>query len=456
MDYREFLDSKSQLEGMAGFKPVWMPDFLMDFQGFIDDYAIRKGRAAIYADCGLGKTPMQLVWSQNVVEYTNKRVLIAAPLGVVGQTCAEGEKFGIKCQRSQDGKIGGPGIYVTNYERLHYFNCNDFVAMVCDESGGIKDMKSKRSAAVIEFMRRLPYRLLCTATPAPNDFVELGTSAEALGEMGYQDMISKFFKQITTKDYLGWGRTKYKLREYAKTNFWRWICSWSRSCRKPSDLGFDDVRFILPELVTEEHHVKPNEVSPGWLFDVPAETLHEQRQEARRTLNERCEMAAELANATDGPSICWAHLNDEGDLMEKLVKDCVQVSGSDSDDAKEEKLLAFANGSIKNLVTKLEIAGYGLNFQHCAHQTYFPAHSFERWYQGVRRSWRFGQTKPVKIDVVTTEGGAGVLANLQRKAAQCEWMFTELVRLMNDSLKVDRIRYGTEKENTPSWLTSPN
>lgn len=453
MDYQTFLDSKTQLPGGDGFSPVFMPDFLFDFQKSLADWAISRGRGAIFADCGLGKTPMQLVWAQNIVQHTNEPVLIITPLSVGRQTVREGAKFGIDCQRSQDGKIpSGAKIVVTNYERLDKFNPADFAGVVCDESSILKNFDGVTKAAITEFMRTRRYRLLCTATAAPNDYDELGTSAEAVGEMGYQDMVTKFYRKLTSKDHLGWGRTKYKLRGHAERDFWRWVCSWARACRKPSDLGFDDGRFILPPLITREHVVKASRPASGKLFDVPAETLEEQREEQRRTLPERCCMVADLCAKHEGQSIAWCHLNDEGDLLENIIPDCVQVSGKDEDEAKEEKLDAFISGKVRVLVSKPKLAGFGLNLQNCDHQTFFPSHSFESFYQAVRRSWRFGQDKQVVIDLITTDGSAGVLANLQRKAAAADAMFANLVSLMNESLRIGRGSYGEAVEKLPAWL----
>jgi hypothetical protein len=451
-DYRAFVAAKSQCGPPAGFEPAWLPDFLFDFQRSLVGWAVRRGRAAIFADCGLGKTPMQLVWAENVVRRTNRPVLVLTPLAVSHQTVREAEKFGIDCRRCPDGRLPpGARVVATNYERLHHFNPDDFAGAVCDESSVLKDFDGRRKALVTEFLRTLPYRLLCTATAAPNDYVELGTSAEALGEMGHQDMVTRFFRKETRKDYLGWGRTTYQMRAHAARDFWRWVCSWARACCRPSDLGFDDGPFVLTDLVTREHEVKARRPAPGRLFDVPGRDLRQQREEQRRTVPERCERAAELV-AHPGPAVCWCHLNAEADLIEGLVPGAAQVSGRDSDDAKEEKLLAFTAGQVRVLVTKPRLAGFGLNWQHCAHQTYFPSHSFEQFYQGVRRCWRFGQTRPVAVDVVTTEGGAGVLTNLRRKQAQADQMFAELISLMNDSLLVARTPYGSKEEALPPWL----
>jgi hypothetical protein len=452
--YAEFLDRKTHLPDGGGFEPTWLPGCLFGFQRHLVTWAVRRGRAAIFAECGLGKTLMQLVWAENVVRHTNRPVLVLAPLGVLGQTVREGEAFGIDCVRSSDGSFpAGARVVVANYERLHHFTPADFAGAVCDESGCLKHFKSQRAGEIVAFMRTLPYRLLCSATPAPNDYHELGTSSESLGELGFQDMVSKFFSKETTKDNLGWGRTKYKMRGHAERDFWRWVCSWARAVRKPSDLGFDDGGYSLPELVTREHVIESAVRQPGRLFDVAAVTLEEQREERRRTLPERCEKAAGLIAAHDRPAVAWCHLNPEGDRLARLIPGAVQVSGADDDEAKEEAFAAFAAGQIRVLVTKPTIAGFGLNWQHCAHQTFFPSHSFEQYYQAVRRCWRFGQNRPVAVDLVTSEGEAGVLASLRHKEHQAEAMFDRLVELMNDTLRVRRPPPYSAKLEAPKWLS---
>jgi len=452
--YRSFLSAKSQIGMNDGFEPLWLPDFLFNFQRTLVEWAVRRGRAALFEDCGLGKSIQELVWAENVIRHTNKPVLLLTPLSVGGQMLREATRFGIDAVRSADGSFAGKRVVIANYERLHYFNSSDFSGVVCDESSILKNFDGKRKAAITEFVRTIPYRLLCTATAAPNDYIELGTSSEALGELGYQDMITRFFKQETQKDHLGWGRTKYRMRGHAENDFWRWVCSWARAVRKPSDMGFDDAEFLLPDLVTEEHVVEARVKRSGHLFDVAAVSLQEQQEEGRRTLPERCEKAAELINHTGKPAVAWCHLNTEGDMLEKLLPGSVQVSGSDSDEAKEEAFEAFSEGKIRVLVTKPKMAGFGLNWQHCSHQTFFPSHSFEQFYQAIRRCWRFGQTNLVKVDVVASEGQFGILANLQRKSAAAEVMFGKLVELMNDQLRIKHEDPYTQKGNVPSWLSS--
>lgn len=456
--YAEFLDSKAQLEGNHGFSPIWVPDFLFDFQAAMVEWATLKGRAAIFADCGMGKTAMQLVWGENVVRKTGAPVLLLTPLAVTHQIIEEAEKFGIRASISRDGVVR-PGINVSNYERLHLFNANDFSGVACDESSILKSFDGSTKTAITEFMRKRPYRLLATATAAPNDFVELGTSSEALGYLGYMDMLNRFFKNDLNNSAQGRMRgevIKWRLKGHAEQPFWRWVCSWARAIRRPSDLGFDDSRFVLPPLVEREHLVEHNRIADGMLFSLPAVGLKEQRKERRRTLSDRCEKAASLVNGTGQPALVWCHLNDESDLLESLIPDAQQVTGSLSDEDKEARLMAFARGEIRVLVTKPSIGAWGLNFQHCNHITFFPSHSFEQYYQGVRRCWRFGQRREVSVDIVTTEGERGVLKNLQRKAEQADRMFSNLVAEMNTAMAIDRASKFTTHMEVPEWLYATN
>lgn len=451
--YREFLERKTHCGAESGFAPVFMPSFLFDFQASLVDWSVRKGRGELMEDCGLGKTPQELVWAENVVRYTNGRVLLLTPLAVSHQTIAEAAKFGIEAHRSHHGELYD-GIVVANYERLHHFNPSDFQGLVCDESSILKSFDGATKQAVTEFARKLPYRLLATATAAPNDYIELGTSSEALGELGHMDMLNRFFKNDQNNSATGrvYGEAvKWRFKGHAETPFWRWVTSWARAIRKPSDLGFPDGAFELPPLIEAEHVVEIAEPADGMLFALPAVGLKEQRQERRRTLTRRCERVADLVSHKD-QALVWCHLNDEGDALADMIDGAQQVSGADSDEAKEEKFLAFARGELRVLVTKPTIGAWGLNFQRCAHVTFFPSHSFEQYYQGVRRCWRFGQTRPVRVDVVTTEGELGVLKNLQRKAVQADRMFSALVEHMNNAQRIVRTNNLTHKETAPAWL----
>jgi len=453
MNYEEFIRSKSQWNNRCGVDPGELPGWLYDFQAYLVEWALRQGRAAIFADCGMGKTAMQLAWSQRIIEETNKPVLIVTPIAVGAQTIQEAERFGITAKRSRDGSCSGDKcVWVTNYEQLHKLDPSMFAAVVCDESSAIKDFKSERKAVVVEFMRTIQYRLLCTATAAPNDFWELGTSSEALGLLGFRDMITKFFKQETSKDRHGWGRTKYRFRGHAEQPFWSWVCSWARSIQNPEDIGFDGSRFVLPQLIEVEHVVNSARLRDGFLFSLPARDMQEEREERRRTMPERCEMAANLVHQHEGASVLWCELNDEGDMLEKLVADSVQVKGSTSEDEKEEALIGFSKGDIKRLIIKPKIGAWGLNWQHCHNVTMFPSHSFEQYYQAVRRCYRFGQTKDVTVNIIASEGERGVIKNLHRKQEQSKKMFRELCKHMNDAMHIVTQDYFPEKEKLPTWL----
>lgn len=459
-DYAAFLDQKLQYGEESGFDPVYLPDFLFDFQKALVEWAVRKGRCALFEDCGLGKSIQEIVWAENVVRKTGGRVLLLTPLAVGHQFITECQKFGVEADvhRSLAGELHD-GIVIANYERLHYFNPQDFVGIVCDESSILKSFDGRTRSAVTEFARQLPYRLLATATAAPNDYIELGTSSEALGELGHMDMLARFFKndqntidQNTKWRVHGGEAPKWRFKGHAEKPFWKWVSSWARACRKPSDVGCADGRFVLPDLIEREHIVAAETLPDGMLFPLPAVGLYEQREERKRTVVERCNKVARLVAETKAPALVWCHLNDEGDMLEKMIPDAVQVSGRDSDERKEEKLLAFARGQTRVLVTKPKIGAWGLNLQHCAHVTFFPSHSYEQYYQGVRRCWRFGQARPVTVDIVTTEGERGVMKNLQRKAVQADRMFSSLVEHMNDAISISRSRSFTEREALPSWL----
>jgi len=458
-DYREFLRQKEQYGSYSGFDPIWMPDFLFGFQRVLVDWALRKGKAAIFADCGLGKTPMQLVWAENVVRKTNKPVLILTPLAVAQQTIKEGQKFGIECERCSAGSPATAKIAVANYEKLHHFNPDDFAGVVCDESSILKSFDGKRRGQITEFMRTLPYRLLCTATAAPNDYTELGTSAEALGEMGHMDMLTRFFRSdnstVDVKGAAFGGRhagQRWRFKGHAQRPFWRWVCSWARALRKPSDLGFEDDGFILPPLHEREHVIETRTLAPGALFAMPATNMREEREERRRTIPERCEAVAELVSNTSEPAVIWCHLNDEGRLLSRLIPDAREVAGSTPDEEKEETYEAFGSGQLRVIITKPKIGAWGLNWQHCAHVVTFASHSYEQYYQAVRRCWRFGQTRPVRVDLVVTEGERGAKENLRRKSEAADRMFSALVSHMNEELHIEREQNYNTDVQVPSWL----
>lgn len=454
MGYAEFIAAKKHIASSGGFEPASIPDFLYDFQAHLVDWAVRKGRAAIFADCGLGKTPMQLAWGDNIVRKTGKPVLLLTPLAVAAQTEIEAEKFGIDGRRSADGTAVGQ-ITITNYEKLQKFSPDDFSGVICDESSILKAFDGTRRREITQFMKQIQYRLLATATAAPNDYTELGTSSEALGFLGHVDMLNRFFtndrNNTSTKRMYG-EAPEWRFKGHAEEPFWQWVTSWARACRKPSDLGFDDDRFQLPSLNEQYHIVHVDHAAEGMLFNLPAVKLDEQREERKRTLTERCQKVAELVADTGEPALVWCHMNAEGDLLEKIIPGAVQVSGSDSDERKEEKLLAFARGDIRVLVTKPKIGAWGLNFQNCNHVVYFPSHSYEAYYQAVRRCWRFGQKRDVHVDIVLTEGERRVMENLQQKAKAADKMFERLVGEMGNAMEIKTDAMRTKPEEVPQWL----
>ena len=417
MSYNDFLEQKKHSIGNSGFEPNYIPDMAFDFQKFIIEKAIRKGRIAIFADTGLGKTLIQLSIAKNIINHTNKKVLILTPLAVAFQFIIEAEKLGISdIEYSKDGKHTKK-IVICNYERLHYFNSIDFVGIILDESSILKNFDGKTKWSVTDFMKKIPYRFLSTATPAPNDYIEFGTSSEALGYLPYMDMLTKFFanneNNVRPQD-IG---TKWYLKPHAKQQFFSWLNQWSLSIKKPSDLGFSDERYVLPNLIENKIFVKNerNWVINGqiMMFNGIAKTMSEVREEQKGTYKERCEKAVELA--IDKTSVYWCNFNDEGDLLDELDKDAVQLKGGMTIEKKEDILLNFANGNIKRIITKPKITSFGLNWQHCNHTVYFPTWSYEQYYQSIRRFWRFGQTKDVTVDLVLSDGQKRVIDTLLYK-----------------------------------------
>lgn len=444
MSYTDFLKTKAQRADLHGFRPLFMPSFLFDFQAALVEWAVRKGRAAVFADCGLGKTPMQLVWAENVVRKTNGNVLILAPLAVAPQTVREGEKFGIRVHRTWDGEVV-KGINIVNYHRLEKYDPKQFAGVVPDESSILKHEDSQTRKRVTQFLMEIPYRLLCTATPAPNDFMELGTSSEALGVMGRNQMLGMFFAND------GGTTQQWRLKGHAKKRFWQWLASWSRALRKPSDMGFADGKFKLPPLRLEQHQVKAAS-KKGLGFFNWAVTLEDQRREKRNSLNSRCEKAARLVPGKR-PAVLWCQLNAEAGLLEKLIPGAVQVAGSDPDEKKEETLTAFGRGEIRVLVSKPSICSFGLNWQHCSDVGYFPSHSHEQFYQAVRRCWRFGQERPVTCNLVYSEGERLVVSNMLRKERQAVELYDGIIREMNSVLEAKETGNGhVGRVEVPAWL----
>lgn len=452
MSYQDFLTRKGQWYTESGFYPLFLPDYLKDFQEFFMERATTKARSAVFSDCGTGKTVVELVFAENVARKTGGNVLVASPLSVSAQTVQEGEKFGIEAIRSKDGSANR--ITVTNYEKLHLFNPSDFVGFVGDESSILKNFQGVTRETVTQFIKKMEYRLLCTATAAPNDYTEMGTTSEALGYLGFMDMLNKFFKnaQNTADTRRHCGKTQsWRFKGHAEKHFWRYICSFAVAIRKPSDLGFDDNGFILPSLIENDVILPVCRPLNGKLFPEPAANWREMREEIRLSIKGRCEKAAELAMETDC-NVTWCNLNDEGDLLEKLIPGSVQIHGRQSDDQKEEIFQGFSSGDIKKLIIKPKIGAFGLNWQHCNHAIFFPTYSYEQYYQAIRRFWRFGQDRPVRVDRITTEGGIALIEAVNKKARKADKMFDELVKYMNDPNYIKIGREFKNKMEVPSWL----
>ncbi len=417
MTYKEFIDRKRHTTGDFGFSPKFIPDIAFDFQRHIIERAVNKGRMAIFADTGLGKTLMQLAIAHNIVLETNKRVLVLTPLAVGFQFVKEAEKLGIPdVYQTTKGELNGK-IIICNYERLHYLNADDFVGCILDESSILKNFDGKIKTQITSFIKKMPYRFLSTATPAPNDYIEFGTSSEALGYLPYMDMLQRFFRNNENNIRPQEIGNKWYLKPHAKDDFFSWLNLWSLTVKKPSDIGFKDDRYFLPKLIENNIEVKnPNNwVINGqiMLFNGKARTMTEVREEQKNTTKARCEKAVELASGK--MSVYWCHFNDEGDLLASIDKEATQVKGGDSLERKEAILMDFANGNIQRLITKPKITSFGLNWQHCNHTVYFPTWSYEQYYQAVRRFWRFGQKDDVTVDLVFSDGQERVLEALKYK-----------------------------------------
>ena len=455
MSYQDFIATKRHLTGDFGFEPEWMPEGGFDFQEAIIGRSVRKGRIGVFADTGLGKTLIQLAVAYNIVRKTNQRVLILTPLAVAFQFIDEARRIGIDdIAHSRSGELTAK-IVVCNYERLHLLDPADFVCVMLDESSILKNFNGKTRDQIVAFIRRVKYRYLATATPSPNDFIELGNSSEALGYMGYMDMLSKFFKSNqgsadSNNRNIG---EKFYLKPHAEKDFFAWVNQWSIMVKRPSDLGFSDALHVLPELKTISHVVE--NYSPfvingqGSLFTVQAQTMTEVREEQKLTVPLRCERAVELAAGKT--SVYWCNLNDESALLAEMDRDAVEIRGDMSLDQKEELLVAFADGQIKRLVTKARMTGMGLNWQHCNHTVFFPTWSYEQYYQAIRRFWRFGQKHPVTCDVVVSSGQERVLQALQEKTAKAIELYENLVAAANQKF-THVIKPFDKGLDCPPWL----
>lgn len=435
-DYADFLKSKSIRNVPSGFDAdeSTLNPMLFDWQKKIVRWSLNKGRSAIFEDCGLGKTAQQLIWAENICSKENTNVLILAPLAVSIQTQREGKKFGIPVNVANDYSEVKKGINITNYEKLHKFDPQFFNGIVLDESSILKSFSGKYRNDIINAFQQTKYKLACTATPAPNDFVEIGNHAEFLGVMSRTEMLSMFFINDT-------GNTgTWRLKGHVEKNiFWRWLASWSVMLRFPSDIGFDDNGFILPELNTAEHII-PYTGKKDTLFVEPASTLTERRQARKESIADRVAYAAEKTNKSNDQWLVWCNLNDESAMLSKSINDAVEIKGSDSPKHKEQSMIDFQDRKIKVLVTKPRIAGFGMNFQNCHNMAFVGlSDSFEQYYQAVRRCWRFGQKEQVNAHIIISEKEGSVLSNIKRKQKDADNMYQNMIRHMSRFVK-DELR----------------
>lgn len=461
MSYAEFLRSKAVSDPMTGMAdPGAMPSDMMGHQSDLTAWSLRRGRAALFAGTGLGKTYMELAWADCVARHTNKPVLIYAPLAVTVQHKREADKFGIDARivrRQEDMRVG---VNLANYGKLDHFDHASLGGISLDESSILKNYQGKIRSRLIDECRAIPFRLAATATPAPNDFMELGNHAEFLGVMSYTDMLATFFVHD------GGETQKWRLKGHAEDAFWKWMASWSVMLRKPSDLGYSDDGYDLPTLHQIQHTVSVEHVPTlenGLMFPAYAQSMSDRIKARKDSVSDRVDKAAEITDriAKDDPFMWWCNLNSEADALVSAIRGCVQISGSEKDEAKEEKVLAFINGDITRMTTKPTVAGYGMNWQHCRNTGFVGLNdSFEQVYQAIRRFWRFGQTREVTAHFIASEIEGAVVANIRRKEADAERMAAGMVRHMADfsSIEIkgqvrDRADYNpTIKMELPTWI----
>lgn len=458
MKYKDFLQTKELMNIDSGFD-IKLSDIntqLFDFQKVIVRWALKKGKAACFLDTGLGKTILQLEWSRHIVKKEKKPILILAPLAVSEQTVEEGRKFGIKvnlCANQGDVKNG---INITNYEKLHKYDVSKFVGVILDESSCLKNFESKYRNLIIESFIHTKYKLACTATPSPNDFMELGNHSEFLNIMTRVEMLSMFFINDTSNT------GTWRLKGHVKNNmFWKWLSTWSVMIVKPSDIGFDDKDFILPKLNYIEHIIKSKKKPIGRFFNDLASDLNDRRKIRKETIQDRCDKAKEITNNNNGSYVIWCGLNNESTLLSKLINNSTEITGSQSNEQKIKSILGFAHGKIKRVISKSKITGFGVNWQICNNAIFVGLNdSWESLYQSIRRIWRFGQKKETNIHIIIEEREGSVLKNLKRKDIQARQMQENMVKYMSEftkkevlKTKIEQTEYNpTIKMEIPKWL----
>ena len=455
MTYREFIENKTKEIDDSGFESNRRTynDNLFDWQRDIVHWALKKGKACIFADCGLGKSLMQLCFADQVYKHTGKNAIILAPLAVANQTKREGQKFGIDvtvCRSQNDVK---PGINVTNYEMINHFDIESFSCIVLDESSILKNATGATRTALIKMFEKTPYKLCCTATPAPNDFMEIGNHSEFLGIMKQTEMLSTYFVHD------GGDTSHWRLKGHAKQRFFEWIASWACCITKPSDLGYEDAAYVLPEL--RIHEIKT--VTEGdFLFCPPiAKTLAERREARHDSLKQRCIEAKKIAESNIGQTLIWCDYNDESEMLQSIIEDSTEIKGSDKPDFKTKAMIDFSTGEIKTLITKQKIAGFGMNWQNCSTMVFCGlSDSFEGYYQAVRRCWRFGQKNPVDVYIITSDREESVKQNIERKQENARIMTEQLVQYTKDilqseirgTIRISESYQAVDEMIIPEWL----
>ena len=458
--YLEFLAKKQIADTPTGFEnPPSLPDAMFPFQRDITSWALRRGRAALFAGTGLGKSFMELAWADAVHRETGRDILHLAPLAVTDQMVSEAVKFGIAAQQVRSQADCLPGNNIVNFQKLDHFDLSRFGGVILDESSILKSTDGHYRTRLIAECQRIPFRLAATATPAPNDFMELGNHAEFLGVMSYTDMLATFF----THD--GGDTQKWRLKGHAENEFWKWMASWSVMLRTPSDLGYSNAGYDLPPLRLEHHAVGVDfqaAHNAGMLFPMAAETMQERLAARRSTVDDRVRMAADVTPST-GPMVWWCNLNSESELLTRLIPGAVETKGSDTDEEKIRKLRGFSDRSIRVLVTKPKVAGFGMNWQHCNETGFVGLNdSWEQYYQAIRRFWRFGQDNPVTAHLIAAETEGNIVANLRRKEADADRMMAAMIKHTQDiSSKAvrgqvrDVPNYKPEKQmEVPKWLAA--
>jgi len=453
--YADFIRSKRITDRPSGFEPGTVNPNLFDWQAQVVQWACRRGRFGGYEDCGLGKSIQELESARMVSEHTGRPCIIFAPLAVAAQTKREAAKFDIQadvtiCRSGEDVR---PGINIANYERLHLFDPAEFGGVILDEGSILKSLDGKTRGALLDEWTQVPYRQSWSATPSPNDYMELGNQAQFLGVMSRAEMLSTFFVHD------GGETSKWRLKGHCRDLFWEWMASWCVMIRSPSDIGFSDDGYVLPEIKYTDH-ILPSKAQEGQLFATGATSLNDRRAAKRISMTERCDQAAAITAESDGPCVVWCGLNAEGERLAKVIPGSVEVAGRHSTEKKEEMLAAFTIGEIQTLITKPKIGGFGLNWQHCASTIVFPTDSFEQWYQMVRRFWRFGQERVVHVHTVATEEELPVVMNLRRKEREVMEMFDgiaaamgELTKKVIGSVEREDDSYSPETQmEIPQWL----